>query len=96
MTETSFMDTPASCMNENSPSERSEVQLHDDTIQALFGAGLRLEIAQDLIDEAPEEAHKALDSAIDGLVLLIDDLRSRIESLDRRKAWADERWRHNT
>ncbi|HEX5370320.1 MAG TPA: histidine kinase dimerization/phosphoacceptor domain-containing protein [Dehalococcoidia bacterium] len=87
------MEAPITCTNETPTSKRSDVELHDETIQALFGAGLRLEIARDLIDEAPEEAHKALDSAIDGLVLLIDDLRSRIESLDRRRAWADERWR---
>jgi signal transduction histidine kinase len=78
---------------ERQDSGRSEIQLHDDTIQALFGVGLRLEICQDLIEEAPDEARNALDSAINGLSLLIEEIRNRIESLDRRRAWSDDQWR---
>lgn len=87
------MENPADSTHEHGLPGRSDVEMHDATIQALFGAELWLEAAQEMIYEEPEEAHRALDSAINGILVLIDDLRGRIESLDRRKAWSHERWR---
>ena len=58
-----------------------ELRLHDETIQALFGLGLRLEYCIALIDESPEAAKASLDTTISDLSILIGELRGRIDDI---------------
>ena len=58
-----------------------ELKLLDDTIQALFGMGLKIEYCIALFDESPDEAKAGLDAAISGLSDLIVELRGRIDDL---------------
>jgi len=58
-----------------------ELDLHDGTIQALFGVGLKLEYCMALVDESPEQAKAGLDAAISNLSDLIETLRSRIHEI---------------
>ena len=54
-----------------------EFESHDQTIQALYGIGLKLEYCIDLVNESPNDARAALDSAISGLGEVIIDIRRR-------------------
>ena len=73
-------------MSEHPPSQqqrdRFELELHDNTVQTLCGVGLRLEICQMLIEESPEEARHALESAIASLDQLLEGVREHIYRLD--------------
>jgi signal transduction histidine kinase len=59
-----------------------ELDLHDNTIQALFGLGLKLEYCIQLIDSAPEQVKGGLEGVILNLDALIEQLRGRIYQLD--------------
>ena len=61
--------------------EESELKRHDDTIQALFGIGLKIEYCIALFDESPEQAKAGLDATISDLSILISTLRDRIDVL---------------
>ena len=68
------------------PDERdiTELRLHDDTVQALFGLGLRLEICQEFVARREQdEAQHALDSALATLDQVIESIRDRIYGLER-------------
>lgn len=65
----------------DSAEELHELVLHDRTIQALFGIGLKLEYCIMLVDESPDQAKDGLDAAIGALTDLIGDLRTRIDTL---------------
>ena len=58
-----------------------ELKSHDDTIQALFGIGLKIEYCIELFDMAPDQAKAGLDGTISDLSGLIADLRERIDRL---------------
>ena len=58
-----------------------ELELHDDTIQALFGIGLKIEYCIALLEEAPGEARAGLEASIADLSDLIAGLRGRIDDL---------------
>ena len=58
-----------------------ELKLHDDTIQALFGIGLKIEYCIALFDESPDQAKAGLDAVISGLSDLIEGLRDRIDDI---------------
>lgn len=58
-----------------------ELHLHDETIQALFGLGLRIEYCIALFDESPDQAKAGLDSTITDLGVLIAELRARIDNI---------------
>jgi len=79
-------------MNEQSIQKQRdeyELALHDSTIQNLFGLGLRLEICRALIEEdAPDEAQHALNATIASLDHVIETIRDRIYTLDRRSGRA--------
>jgi hypothetical protein len=60
---------------------QDELKLYDDTIQSLFGIGLRIEYGIALIDEAPDQAKASLDGTIGDLSDLIAELRLRIDRL---------------
>ena len=68
-----LVDTPSS--------ELYELKRHDDTIQALFGIGLKIEYCIALLDESPEQAKAGLDATISDLSTLIEGLRDRIDDL---------------
>jgi signal transduction histidine kinase len=55
--------------------------LHDGTIQSIYGVGLTLEDAQDRIASDPDEASRRIDAAIDALNAIIRDLRGYILDL---------------
>jgi len=55
--------------------------VHDGTIQGLYGLALLLENCIHLIDQSPSEAKAGLDSAISRLNSLIGQLRSQIKDL---------------
>ena len=61
--------------------EEFELKLHDDTIQALFGIGLKIEYCIALFDESPDQAKAGLDGTISDLSELIEGLRQRIDRL---------------
>jgi signal transduction histidine kinase len=61
--------------------EEVELKLHDETIQALFGIGLRIEYCIALVDDSPDQAKASLDGTISDLSELISDLRDRIDRL---------------
>jgi len=69
-------------LHEPPPSASShELTLHDNTIQSLFGIGLRIEYCIALLDESPDQAKAGLDSAITDLGDLIAELRGRIDDI---------------
>lgn len=63
------------------PQDGHDLHLYDETIQALFGIGLRLEYCIALVDEAPEQAKLSLDATISDLGILIAELRGRIDHI---------------
>lgn len=67
--------------DDDPPLDEHELHLHDETIQALFGIGLRLEYCITLVDEAPEQAKLSLDATISDLGDLIAELRGRIDHI---------------
>lgn len=67
--------------SEHEGSAPLELRLHDDTIQMLFGLGLRIEYCIALMDESPEQAKEGLDHVITDLNEVIAALRGRIEDL---------------
>lgn len=69
-------------MSEQSALSTRELELHDGTIQALYGVGLKIEYCMSLVDESPEQAKAGLDAAIGSLSELIVTLRERIHDVD--------------
>jgi hypothetical protein len=59
----------------------AELTLHDETIQTLFGIGLKIEYCMLLFDESPEQAKHGLDGALVQLTELISELHDRIEHI---------------
>ena len=62
--------------------EDRELGLHDETIQALFGIGLKLEYCADVVDSSPDQVKQALEGIILSLNDLIEDLRGRIYEIN--------------
>lgn len=62
-------------------SSHTELKLHDDTIQLLFGIGLKIEYCLEVADESPAQAKDGLDGVITDLGQLIDDIRGRMQDL---------------
>ena len=58
-----------------------DLKLHDETIQALYGVSLRLQVAAGLVGETPESIAGELDHAVRTIDNVIADLRDRIEDL---------------
>jgi signal transduction histidine kinase len=68
---------------ENLPDQSElELDLHDRTIQALFGLGLKLEYCIQLVDASPDQVKAGLEGVIINLDQLIEQLRGRIYELD--------------
>ncbi len=65
--------------------ERIGMDLHDGTIQSIYGVGLALENARNLLREDPEGAEKRLQKAIEDLNHTIRDIRSYILDLRPRQ-----------
>ncbi|MFN8533684.1 MAG: GAF domain-containing sensor histidine kinase [Dehalococcoidia bacterium] len=63
--------------------ERNRIarELHDGTIQSIYGVNLLLEDVQDLIGDEPERARSRIDDAIDRLTGVIEELRGYIYNL---------------
>jgi len=61
--------------------ERIGRDLHDGIIQSIYGVSLALEDVPALMDDAPEEAEKRLDHAIEALHQVIGDIREYILDL---------------
>jgi signal transduction histidine kinase len=61
--------------------ERIGMDLHDGTIQAIYGVGLQLEGCIDRLEEEPAEVRKDLDRAIERLNGIIKDIRNYIFDL---------------
>ena len=61
--------------------ERIGRDLHDGIIQSLYGVGLSLEDVPDLMSEAPGEAERRVDTAIESINLAIRDIRNFIYGL---------------
>ncbi len=61
--------------------ERIGRDLHDSTIQSLYGITLTLEHAQHLIASRPEQAAARLDQAMDSVTQVIKDIRSYVMGL---------------
>jgi signal transduction histidine kinase len=59
----------------------TELKIHDEAIQALFGIGLKIEYCIALFDESPEQAKLGLDTTISDISQLIAHLRERIDDL---------------
>jgi len=59
-----------------------DLKLYDDTIQALYGIGLKIEYCIALFDSSPDQAKAGLDDSINGLGGLIESLRERIDRLN--------------
>ena len=59
----------------------SELTLHDETIQALVGIGLKIEYCMLLLNDSPQQARDGLDTAITQLDELVSELRARIEHI---------------
>ena len=74
-------DDPPHAVPSSASGRAEEFDLHDGTIQALYGLGLRLENCIHLVDESPDDAKALLDTAISWLDVLIRELRSRINNL---------------
>ncbi|MBO8170166.1 MAG: sensor histidine kinase [Thermoanaerobacteraceae bacterium] len=65
--------------------ERISREIHDGTIQSLYGIGLRLELAQSLLDErAPAALKEHIDYAVEHLGRTITDIRAYIMNLRHR------------
>ena len=58
-----------------------ELEVHDNTIQALYGIGLKLQYCIQLIDSTPEQVKAGLEGAIINLDEVVEELRSRIYEL---------------
>jgi two-component system sensor histidine kinase DevS len=69
--------------------ERIGMDLHDGIIQSIYGVGLTLENARDLLDEQPKEAEERLNKAMDGLNRTIRDIRSYILDLKPRQLFGE-------
>ncbi len=65
--------------------ERIGMDLHDGTIQSIYGVGLALENARNLLRENPEGAEERLQKAIEDLNHTIRDIRSYILDLRPRQ-----------
>lgn len=73
-------------MNEDANKESAnEVELHDSTIQTLYGVGLQLENCLVLADESVPALKIELDAAIVRLYRVIEDVRDRIYEIDNRE-----------
>lgn len=64
-----------------SESSQPELKLHDDTIQLLFGIGLKIEYCLEVVDESLSQARDGLDGVIADLGQLIESIRGRIDDL---------------
>ncbi len=62
--------------------ERISRDLHDGTIQSIYGAGLRLQSVLQKMDRNPEEARRILEQVLEGLNATIEELRRYIFSLE--------------
>jgi signal transduction histidine kinase len=67
--------------------ERISRELHDNTIQSIYAAGLMLESASYAIDDSPRQAKTMLARAMDDLNAIIQDLRRYIFDL---RAYGDD------
>ncbi|MBT9259554.1 MAG: sensor histidine kinase [Clostridiales bacterium] len=64
--------------------ERIAMDLHDGVTQKIYGVGLTLERAADLIDENPKEARELIETSIDQLGDVAADIRHYILDLKSR------------
>jgi signal transduction histidine kinase len=60
---------------------RIGMDLHDGAIQSLYGLGLQLELASELVDSAPQDAKERLGRSVDRLNAAIADLRNYVLGL---------------
>ena len=60
---------------------RIGMDLHDGAIQSLYGLGLQLELASELVDTAPRDAKERLGRSVDRLNAAIADLRGYVLGL---------------
>jgi two-component system sensor histidine kinase DevS len=70
--------------------ERIGMDLHDGTIQSIYGVGLALEYARMAIDEDPELAREKIAQSIEGLNKAIRDIRAYILDLRPRQLRGEE------
>lgn len=68
---------------DTAPNSNRELDIHDTTIQALYGAALHLESCIQLLEQSPEHAKAGLDGVVNRLNELISDLRNRIYELNK-------------
>lgn len=69
--------------------ERISRDLHDGTIQSIYGAGLRLQAALQRMERSPEEARRIVEQVLEGLNATIEELRRYIFSLEGTRAHQD-------
>ncbi|MBC7225115.1 MAG: sensor histidine kinase, partial [Anaerolineae bacterium] len=69
--------------------ERISRDLHDGTIQSIYGAGLRLQAALQKMERSPEEARRIVGQVLEGLNATIEELRCYIFSLEGTQAHQD-------
>ncbi len=62
--------------------ERISRDLHDGTIQSIYGAGLRLQSALQKVERSPGEARQIMEQVLEGLNATIEELRRYIFSLE--------------
>ena len=70
--------TTSSCPNQG---HARELDLLDETIQALFGIGLKLQFCLELLDASPEQVRSGIEGAIVNLDEMVETFRSRIYEL---------------
>ncbi len=70
--------------------ERIGMDLHDGIIQSIYAVGLTLEHGAMLLDEAPQDAHTRIQTAITGLNQIIRDIRNYILDLRPQKMRPDD------
>jgi hypothetical protein len=59
-----------------------ELELHDATIQTLYGMGLRLQYCAEVLDVAPDQVRVALVDVIASLDEVVERLRNRIYEIN--------------
>ncbi|MGQ9457206.1 MAG: sensor histidine kinase [Anaerolineae bacterium] len=69
--------------------ERISRDLHDGTIQSIYGAGLRLQSALQNMERSPGEARRIVEQVLEGLNATIEELRRYIFSLEGTKEHQD-------
>jgi signal transduction histidine kinase len=71
-------------VNEYATSFPDGQDLRDNTLQTLYGIGLRLEYCLAMLDSAPDQARARLDGIIDTVGEVIDELRAHVHAKDSR------------